>query len=339
MIDPTKTHLTKELKHNSPLVGCRFDPAGSFVFAGAQDNSIQRWALADDKKTVCVGHKSWVRALAFQGEQLFSGDWAGKILVWKLAAEKPEPIATIDAHKGWVRALAVSPDGKLLASSGNDNLIKLWSTADFKLQGELVGHDSHVYNVAFHPAGKNLASCDHKGVIKDWDLGTQKAQRTIDAAELQKFDPVFRAIIGGARAMEFSPDGSLLACAGITNVTNAFAGVGKPVVLLFDWAAGKKKQALSPKENFQGTGWGVICHPQGFLAGVGGGNGGALWFWKPDQAASYHTLKLPNSARDLCLHPGGVRLAIPFYDGAVRLYDMTEKKAEPKPPEKKTEKK
>ena len=42
-VDPAMTKPVKELKHNSPLIGCRFDPSGRFVFAGAQDNGVQRY--------------------------------------------------------------------------------------------------------------------------------------------------------------------------------------------------------------------------------------------------------------------------------------------------------
>jgi hypothetical protein len=52
---------------------------------------------------------------------------------------------------------------------------------------------------------------------------------------------------------------------------------------------------------------------------AGGGNCGALWFWKPDAAQAFNTLALPNNARDLDLHPDGKRLAVPFFDGAVRV--------------------
>jgi WD40 repeat protein len=133
------------------------------------------------------------------------------------------------------------------------------------------------------------------------------------------------ADIGGARGMAFSTDSKLLACAGITEVTNAFAGVGKPLVVLFDVASGKTKHLLRPKEAFQGTAWGVVLHSQGFAIAAGGGNGGALWFWSLDKGENVFTLKLPNNARDLDLHPDGKRLAIPFFDGAVRLYDMSSK--------------
>lgn len=323
-IDPTKTHPLKEYKHTSPLIGCRFGPSGQFVFAGAQDNNIVRWHLDSGKKTLLAGHKSWVRALAFAAREqiLFSGDYAGRILAWLSGAEKPMPAYNLDAHRGWVRALAVSPDGKMLASCGNDGLVKLWSVPDGKLLRELAGHACHVYNVAFHPDGKHLISADLKGIVKVWDVAKGTAARELDAKILHKYDPSFRADIGGVRSMAISTDGSLAACAGITNVSNAFAGVGNPLVVLFDWASGKQKQLLQPKVKFQGTAWGVVVHPAGFIASAGGGNGGMLWFWKANDSKDFFSLKLPNNARDLSLHPDGRHLAVAFFDGAVRTYSM-----------------
>jgi WD40 repeat protein len=306
------------------LIGCRFDPSGQYVFAGAQDNNVVRWHLDSGKKTLLIGHKSWVRALAFTVKEkiLFSGDYAGRILAWLAGAEEPKPAYILDAHRGWVRALAVSPDGATLASCGNDHLVKLWSIPDGKLVRELSGHACHVYNTIFHPDGKHLISADLKGIVKVWDLAKGEVERELDAKILHKYDPSFKADIGGVRSMACSSDGSLLACAGITDVSNAFAGIGNPLVVLFDFKSGKAKQLLRPKTPFQGTAWGAIVHPDGFLAGVGGGNGGMLWFWKADDAKDFFSLKLPNNARDLALHSDRRRLAVAFFDGAVRTYGM-----------------
>lgn len=325
--DPAKTHLVAQLKHASPLLGCRIDPTGEYVFAGAQDNAVLRWHLATGKKVALTGHKSWVRALAFAAKEklLFSADYAGRLLAWPVAGDKPVPRVT-EAHKGWVRALAVNPDGKLLASCGNDHLVKLWSVPACKPVAELAGHACHVYNVIFHPGGKQLISADLKGVVKVWDVAKGAVERELDAKVLHKYDAGFMADHGGVRGMAVSRDGGLLACAGITDVTNAFAGIGRPLVVLFDLKAGKQKLQLRPRQNFQGTAWGVVFHPAGFLTAVGAGGGGALWFYKPDKAQDIFTLRLPTNARDLDLHPDGRRLAIAFYDGTVRIYDMTPKK-------------
>src|ERR1700730_6957204 len=102
--DPARTRMAQELRHNSPFLGCRIDPSGRFVFAGAQDNSIQRFELNGGRRGALEGHRSWVRGLAFHEGKLFSGDYAGKLLVWQLDADTPRPERTIDAHRGWVRA-------------------------------------------------------------------------------------------------------------------------------------------------------------------------------------------------------------------------------------------
>jgi WD40 repeat protein len=326
-VDPAQTRPVQELKHTSPLLGCRFDPSGEYVFAGAQDSSVQRWHLASGKKTSLTGLRSWCRALGFGAadKRLFTGAYDGRLIAWPVEGDAPAPLWAVQAHKGWLRALAVSPDAQTVATCGNDHLVCLWRALDGKPVRELAGHSCHVYNVAFHPDGRHLLSADLKGEVKVWDLTSGAAVRSLDAKVLWKYDPNFMADHGGVRSMAVSGDGALVACAGITDVSNAFAGVGKPAIVLFEWESGKQRFLLRPRENFQGTAWGVGFHPAGYVIGVGGGNGGALWFWKPDAAADVFALKFPNNARDLDLHPDGKRLAVAFADGAVRLYDISPK--------------
>jgi len=324
-ITPSRTRMALELRHTSPLIGCRFDPTGRFVFASSQDNTIQRWELATQTKVSFVGHRSWVRAMAFHtaSRKLLSTDYNGKVLVWPLDAAAPTPERIIDAHSGWVRAIAMSPDQRQFATCGNDNLIKLWNVADFSLAREFEGHTSHVYNVAFHPTERAIVSGDLRGNIKQWDLQSGLATRTLDASVIFRHDTTFRADHGGVRSMTFNADGSLLACAGITNTTNAFAGVGNPAIVLFNWQTGQRAQVLRVLPAFQGTAWGVVIHPQGYVIAAGGGGGGGLWFWRPNVENSIQNIPVPTNARDLALHPDGRRLAVPCFDGVLRLYELS----------------
>src|SRR5690349_9214377 len=68
MTDPAAARLERELKHARPLIGCRFDPSGRFLFVSAEDETIQRFDLLTGAKAAFVGHRSWVRGLAFVQE-------------------------------------------------------------------------------------------------------------------------------------------------------------------------------------------------------------------------------------------------------------------------------
>ncbi|WP_254510015.1 WD40 repeat domain-containing protein [Anatilimnocola floriformis] len=329
-VDPAATHEKAKWKHSRPLTACRFDPTGKYVFTGAEDNTIQRWDLADGKMTPFAAHESWVRAIGFShdGQQMISGGYDGRLIWWETAAEKPEPIRKIEsAHNGWLRAIAVSPSGQQIATCGNDKLIKLWDIADGKLQGELAGHESHVYNVAFHPTQPLLVSCDLKGVVKQWDLTEKKFVKDFaGATALYKYDTTFRADIGGARSIAFSTDGKLLALGGITNVSNAFAGIGNAAIVAFDWETGQVTKTHVPKEAVNGTAWGVQHHPDGYWIGLaGGGGGGFLYFWKHDAVNEFFKLKLPDNGRDLHMHADLRQLAVAHSDLHIRLFAMYKK--------------
>ena len=327
--DPKEVHVTSQWKHDRPLVSCRFDPLGRYVFTGAEDNTVQRFDLKDGKRTVMKdGHKTWVRAMAFSkdGNFVVSSGCEGGLTWWETAAEELKPVRTIEAHKGWIRSMAVSPDGTLVASAGNDTVVRIWSIADGKLVSEFKGHTRDVYSVAFHPEGQVLLSGDILGVIRQWEVATGKEMRTFDAKELHSFNGGQLVDFGGVRAIAFSPDGKHVSAGGLFKASNPLGAVHEPLVMQFDWATGTKVRNQISDKDEKGVIWRLRYLADGTLMGVsGGGGGGFLYFWKPEEDKSYHKFQLPNIARDMDLHLDGLQVCSAHHDTHVRISRLSKK--------------
>jgi WD40 repeat protein len=330
-LDPKLANVVSQWPYDRPLNACRFNPDGKSVFCGAEDANVERFNLTDGARTNFTGgHDTWVQAIGFSkdGAQIFSGGCDGKLTWWEAAAKSPKPIRSIDAHNGWIRSLDVSPDGTFIATGGNDNQVKLWNAADGKLVREFTGHARHVYNVTFHPQGKFLLSGDLMGVLNQWDVATGKLVRPFDAKALHTYEGGQQVDYGGVRAIAVSPDGKWVAAGGLYKGTNPLGAVNEPLVLLFNW----ESQKIEKQQIAEGISGGVIWRlrwlADGSLMGVSGGTtGGFLLFWKPDVEKAYHKFQLPALARDMDLHPDGIRVATAHSDKQIRITRLAAKPA------------
>ncbi|GAB4143735.1 MAG: hypothetical protein Tsb009_15020 [Planctomycetaceae bacterium] len=327
--DFKQTHITHQWKYNSPLISCRFDPSGRYVFSTAEDMTVQRWELGTGKSAVYPAvHDSWVRGLTFVngGKTLVTGAFDGRLMWWDALAEKPsQPLKKVDAHDGWIRHLDVSPDGKMIVSGGNDHHVKLWNSADGKLLKSFSGHDSHVYSVLFHPDGKHVLSGDLSGVVNQWDIASGKKVRSFDAKTLHSYNGGQQVHYGGVRSLTVSPDQKYIAASGLHKATNPLGAVNEPIVLLFDWKTGKKVNSFVAA-GVRGVAWRAKFHPDGFLVSCSGGSGGGyLLFWKPGSDKVLHKFKMRNTARDMDLHADGIQVATVHYDRQVRISRMAAK--------------
>ncbi|MBM4003220.1 MAG: hypothetical protein FJ295_08035 [Planctomycetes bacterium] len=322
-VDPRKLELVRELGHDRPLTACHWEPGSRFLYCGAEDNLVHRWELASGTRTAMAAHDSWVRAFASSpnGEFLYTGGYDGRLITWSAAAENPVPLRAIEAHDGWIRALAISGDGRYLASCGNDRQINIWDAASGARLQSLRGHTTHVYQLIYAKDARRIFSCDLRGVVFEWTVESGVGRELVTVKALHEYDTTFRADIGGARCVAARSDGEQIALGGISNVSNAFAGIGEIVVALLNSQSGKIDQVLQAKDKTQGTTWGVAHHPDGFWIGVSGGAGrGWLYFWKGDESHEFHRVELKHDGRGMSLSPDRRQLAVAHADMQLRIY-------------------
>src|SRR4051794_29171285 len=94
-----------------------------------------------------------------------------------LSAQRPKPGEM--TSNGVVCCVTFSPDGKTLASGGDDKTIRLWDVATRKQRASLKGHTDLVWSVAYSPDGEALASVSKDTTIKLWDVQTGKERVTL----------------------------------------------------------------------------------------------------------------------------------------------------------------
>ena len=69
-----------------------------------------------------------------------------------------------------IKSRKVQPEGKTLASAGNDTNIQLWDLANGRNTATLKGHTAWVFSLAFSKDGMTLASGSEDKTVKLWDI-------------------------------------------------------------------------------------------------------------------------------------------------------------------------
>ena len=73
-------------------------------------------------------------------------------------------------HQGPITALAMSPDGRYLASAGEDLAINLWDLGEGRRLKKMTGHTASVYSMSFSNESSLLVSGGADWTVRCWDV-------------------------------------------------------------------------------------------------------------------------------------------------------------------------
>jgi len=314
LFDP-KNKSTVQLKPDRQLSQVRFSPCGKFLLAAGHDGLIHRWDVATETPTELPpisGHNGWVQALAFpsEGESVISADSWGGLRCGSYVGEQPAATWFLpNAHEGWVLGLAINPDGKQLATCGNDRVVRLWNATTGEKLRELTGHASEVFSVTFSNDGQSLFSGDLDGTVKQWNVADGTVIREFDASALHLTNRLQE--VGGARTLAVSRTGTRLLVGG-TKPKNGGNVQGVPAVLVFDIATGTLTKTFELGKEGDVYITDIASQPDDLWTTTISGNPGTgkVVFFKLDEDKPvFETTRLPN-CHSIAWHPAGTRFAI-----------------------------
>ncbi|WP_414573111.1 TIR domain-containing protein [Nostoc sp. CCY 9925] len=186
-----RINITKTFQYNNHILSVSFSPNGKILAIGGDERGIFLQNVENFNGLQVLPDKN-ISCLVFNHKNnniLVSGSKNGIIRLWNITSKTSKRLKSDDTYT--IRCIAFSPDGKTLASGGEDGKIRVWYDDNnwevfnnLNTQPEVISHPDikQVRALVFSPDGKTIAiGCinnekdsrysEHK--IRFWSIATK----------------------------------------------------------------------------------------------------------------------------------------------------------------------
>jgi len=204
-----------------------------------------------------------------------------RVRSWPIHPRSDAPV--VFDHDAEVWGIAFIPGSDLLATSGDDHLIKLWDVAKGRKVATLHTADTMVTSLSATPDGRLLAASDMEGRLWLFDPSApeQPGRRLHDHP-------------ARVRQIAWSPDGRLLAIVGAA-----------PLARIWDRETGRMSEFAVPHDN---DAYAVAWSPDGAMMAIGG-HDGRISLWREPREAPTVVLDAGQQITRVAFSPDGAILA------------------------------
>jgi serine/threonine protein kinase/WD40 repeat protein len=238
--------------------------------------------------------------------------------------------------------VSLSHDGRLLASTGNENKIRVWEVSDHRSLPDLTGYTQPGRVLAFSSDGQTIAAGNNDGSIRLWNVADANLIKTIPAHSKYSFFIRFSKdgqtlISAGAdkriRQWRVS-DGQLLIDRALPDPAYLIITISPDQQMaalynssdreihLFSVSANKEINVLENRKDKISFG---AFSPDGQLLVLGTADG-TIRAWRVNDGRLINSLKGSKAeVSSIAFSPDGLLLAAGWSDGAVRLMRVGEK--------------